>query len=132
MMCQLAVFPMISAQWSSVGRISADGAEGRAHDDARDSLITKGVSRRRYLGSGGRSWAALVPIAAHTNAAAAAPSMIHCSVKLSPRVDPVPVAHAESREQDKKDARTIWHKKNSSRSLTVLPRMGNRGLLARK
>jgi hypothetical protein len=81
---------------------------------------------------GGNSWAALVPIAAHTNAAAAAPSMIHCSVKLSPRVDPVPVAHAESREQDKKDARTIWHKKNSSRSLTVLPRMGNRGLLARK
>ena len=27
-------------------------------------------------------------------------------------------------------ARTMWHKKNGSRSLTVLPRMGNRGLLA--
>jgi hypothetical protein len=33
---------------------------------------------------GGSSWAALVPIAAHTNAAAAAPSKIHCRVKLSP------------------------------------------------
>src|SRR5215831_15624949 len=93
MMCQLAVFQMISAQRSSVGRISADGAEGRAHDDARDSLITKGVSRRRYLGSGGSSWAALVPIAALANAAAGRRVRSIAGSSSHPRVDPVPVAH---------------------------------------
>jgi hypothetical protein len=40
-------------------------------------------SNHRFRGEGS-FWAALVPIAAHTNAAAAAPSKIHCRAKLSP------------------------------------------------